>query len=857
MNVTPRTRLVLFRESITNVILGGALLFVAGMTAIPPQVRAADWVPSVAGNIPTAPADAVRPLTVIDREDIQLSGMRNVYDLLNSSYGRGYFNNFGIFRPFVAGSGRVAVLINGRRISDSIVDLHTLPVSGVERIEILGDSAAALRGGHAIGGAVNIVLKRDLEGLQVQASPAWTTKAGGDFGQGSVLWGSDLGRGHLTIGADLFRREEIRDRDRGYSRASWTPGGSFADTAGVATGGNTLFITTGTDADRKTVARSLGECETSTYTGVLTTPRDISGEGCGFAYADIAWHLQPNARYERESLFFNFDHPLGKNVDMYLDFRAAWADTAERYAPAVGTFSFTPSEALKQKLRQDPEIDALPDKVRVDHRFVGHGNRDWRTDTDEYDLTLGFRGRIFDDINYNAYARYYRHDAVVIGDTFVSATLAQQAIEEGRYDVENPFSTDPAHLAAIRDTGVRLTRDQVTDHKTARVSFDGQAFALGGGNVKWAAGAAFAHEERKDVYGYRDVENRSYQASDVLGSGGNSFSGERQRWSAFTEVSLPVRKDWDLVLAGRLDEHDDVGTAFSHQITSRYRLHKTLTLRGSWNRASRAPDLNALHQLQATGHPYICDRKTFTGNLEDCARYQVERTSVGNPNLKPDDAESFSLGAVTRWGPFTLSADWFRIGLSDVPTRLSAQSIINLEAEGRLPSGVTVRRDGDFIELIESPLVNGGESDVAGFNVQGNMDWKTDWAHVVFAAYWSHLTENESRVAGEVQPGDFPRNRVHALIRASRGNVTANWSVIAVTGYSNVLETARLKSWMGHNLTIQWRNALGVKGMDVAGGILNIGNRGPSTATQQEVDLTQDSARGRTFFLTANISFSP
>lgn len=850
MNGSPRTRLsnLLFRECNANAIWVVGLVILAATTAVTPQVEAADWVPSVAGQIPTAPADAVRPLTVIDRKDIDLSGMRNVYDLL---LGRLDYNNFGIYRPFVLGSGRVAVLINGRRVSDSVFDLHTLPISGIERIEILGDSAAALRGGHAIGGAVNIVLNRDFEGLQVQASPAWTTKAGGDFGQGSVLWGSALGQGHITVGADLFRREAILDRDRNYSRASWTPGGPFADTSGVSVGGNTLLINTGD----KTVGRSLGNCEGSAYTGVLTQPPGASsGVGCGFAYADIAWQT---SRDKRESLFFNFDHPLGKNADVYLDFRAAWDDSAFRFAPSVGTFSFTPPEALKQKLRQDPEIDTLPNKIFVAHRFVGHGNRDWHTDTDEYDLTLGFRGRVIDNIGYNAYVRYYRHDAVEIGDTFVSETLAQQAIERGRYDIENPFSTNSVHLAAIRNTGLKLTRDQVTDHKTARVSFDGPAFALGGGDVKWAAGAAFAHEERRNVYDYRDVENRSYEASDVLGSGGNSFSGERQRWSAFTEASLPFLNDWDLVLAGRLDEHDDVGTAFSHQITSRYRLHKALTLRGSWNRASRAPDLNALHQLEAIDYPYVCDRKTFTGNLKDCPRYQVERASGGNPNLKPDDAESFSLGAVMNVGPFSLSVDWFQIGLSDVPTRLSAQSIIDLEAEGRLPSGVTVRRDGDFIDLIESPLVNSGESDVAGLNVQGSMDWKTDWADLVFAAYWSHVTEDETRVAGEVQPGDYPRNRVHALLRASRGNVTANWSVIAVSGYSNILETARYKAWMGHNVTIQWRNALGVKGMDLAGGILNIGNRGPSTATQQQVDLTQDSARGRTLFLTAKISFDP
>ena len=212
-------------------------------------------------------------------------------------------------------------------------------------------------------------------------------------------------------------------------------------------------------------------------------------------------------------------------------------------------------------------------------------------------------------------------------------------------------------------------------------------------------------------------------------------------------------------------------------------------------------------------------------------------------------------------GPFSLSADWFRIALSNQPalSSLTPQSIIDQEAEGRLPAGVTVIRHGDNIELIRgSSYVNAGENDVAGFNVQGNMDWKTDWADVVFAAYWSHLTEDEVRSDGNRVPYDYPRNRVHALLRASRSGVTASWSALAVSGYSNRDGTGRYKSWMGHNVTIRWRHALGVRGMDLAGGILNIGNRGPSaTGIQEQVDKTLDSTRGRTFFLTAKISFDP
>ena len=855
MNAAPDTRLLRLpvRERRAHATFRPvvALMIVAAVAASP-QGEAADRGLSVASHIPAAATGAARPLAVIDRNDIELSGMKNVWDLLRSRTG---YNYFGLHRPFVLGSGRVAILVNGRRVSDSTIDLDALPISAVERIEILSDSAAALHGGHAIGGAINIVLRRNHEGVEVQASADRPTGAGGDTEHGSALWGGALGDSHVVIGADVFRRQEIRNADRDYSRASWTPGGPFADTAGVSVGGNTIFI----PVDGGSVARPLGDCQGSGYTGVLTDPFGIPGTGCGFAWAEIAWGWE---RRERESLFLNLDHPLGEDADMYVDARIAQGDTVSpRFAPSVGTFSFTPSETLRRQLLQDPEIDTLPEKLFVAHRFVGHGNRDWRTDLEEHDLTLGVQGRFASAAGYDMHLRYYRSDAVVDGDTFVSESAIQRAIEEGRYDLENPFSTDPEHLAAIRETGLQLTRDQVTDHKTARASFDGTAFALNGGDVRWAAGTEVASEDWRDLYDYRDIDNRSYEAGDVLGTAGNSASGERRRWSAFTEVSLPLRSDWDVVLAGRRDDHDDVGATFSRQIASRYRLNEAFTVRGSWNGGSRAPSLYELHAREALSYPLICDTRTLTGDPEDCDEYQVERQSGGNPNLKPDEAESFSLGVVTGLGPLSLSADWFRIGLSDVPAELSAQSIIDLEAEGRLPPGTVVVREGGLITRIESPLVNSGETDVAGIDLRARADWKADWADMVLDARWSHAARYEHRVAGEIQSGDYPRNRIHASLRASRDNVTASWSVHAVSGRWNARGTARYKAWTGHDITVRWRDAFGLNTVDLTGGILNVGNRGPSTDPTVPGSSgaleTLDSVRGRTLFLTAKVSFDP
>ena len=123
----------------------------------------------------------MRPVTVIDRTDIALSGMRSVSDLL---FGRLSVNGFGLNRPFVLGTGRAAVLINGRRISDSTLDLSTLPTSAVERVEFLSGGAPALHGGHAIAGVVNIVLRRGYEGVEVSAFAGRPDEEGGRLGAG-------------------------------------------------------------------------------------------------------------------------------------------------------------------------------------------------------------------------------------------------------------------------------------------------------------------------------------------------------------------------------------------------------------------------------------------------------------------------------------------------------------------------------------------------------------------------------------------------------------------------------------------------------------------------------------------------
>ena len=142
-------------------------VFMAAALTNPTQGGDAGADTSVGSLISSAPVGNLRPVTVIDRDDIALSGMRNVWDLLRS---RDEFNYFGLHRPLKLGGLRAAILINGRRISDSYFDLDALPISAIERIEILSSSAVAIHGAQAISGAINIVLRSGFEGVEAQAS---------------------------------------------------------------------------------------------------------------------------------------------------------------------------------------------------------------------------------------------------------------------------------------------------------------------------------------------------------------------------------------------------------------------------------------------------------------------------------------------------------------------------------------------------------------------------------------------------------------------------------------------------------------------------------------------------------------
>ena len=800
-----------------------------------------------AGSLAPAP----RVIAEYDRNFIERSGAQTLEELLNT----------GITRYFLTGGQPLLVLVNGRPYATTSSDLDTLPLSAIERLELLRGDTLGTLGGGAVRGALNVVLRNDLDGVEARAVARMPSRDGGEGRQGSVFWGGAVGEGRMTLGADILRRQRITAQSREYSRSVWTQGGAFNEAKNVSVGGNTVWVVDFDEHGNFTGTRSiaLGDCDPEKgYTGPLSNPPGITSgdKGCGFAYGTIMWNT---TNYEQKSAVLNLDHPLGEAADLHVDANFTRGDGAFRFAPSVGSFVFTPNDELLQAINDaaGSQFKREDDFFVVAHRFVGHGNRDWQWDTEEYDISASIEGRIAEGLGYDARVSAYGLDGFQDGATFVHEGRIASEIRAGHYDLENPFSDHPDHLRAIEHSSLRLENDFDGDYLGVRLALEGSGFAIGGRDAAWTAGFELDRSEVRDVTVYRSNDGMTFDVSEVLGSGGFSYAGERETAAAFAEMSLPLAANLDLRVAGRGDEYDDVGRLESWRLGADYRPSDIVTLHSSWSAGDRPPSMLALHALESQDHPYIeCDPGTPPRPCTELNPRQVTRVTTGNPRLDPSDAERIAIGAEARRGPFFLDVEWYRLSRSGLPGRNSADwAMQNLPECMDNERPCIERTAGDI--TIHDRFANVSDTEVSGINTRLGGGFRTGWGVVGMRGAWRRVTSAELHISGEEDRYAIPRNMVRIGILARRGSLSAIWTANYRADYENRTGTGTFKSWTGHDVVLDWADPLGLEGARVTAGVFNVTDAGLSvnTANPSSVDGPTEAGWGRTFFLTLNMRF--
>ncbi len=158
-------------------------------------------------HIPQTDLEGPAPVQIISRDEIERSGVTTVEQLLErvpanvngitaaQSVGNATQPGLAAANLRGLGAGSTLVLLNGRRLSNyafngEAIDLNTIPLAAIDRVEVLKDGASAIYGTDAIAGVVNFILRRNYRGVSASGSIDITQHGGGNAGQASLAAGT-------------------------------------------------------------------------------------------------------------------------------------------------------------------------------------------------------------------------------------------------------------------------------------------------------------------------------------------------------------------------------------------------------------------------------------------------------------------------------------------------------------------------------------------------------------------------------------------------------------------------------------------------------------------------------------------
>ncbi len=811
-----------------------------------------------AGSLAPAP----RVTTTYEHDFLHRTGAQTFEELLNT----------GIIRYFFTGGQSIAVLVNGRPYASSSSNLDSLPISFIERIEVIrGDSLGTL-GGLSIRGAINIVLRNNLDDFEARTVFRQPSRDGGGGRQGSLFWGSAAGEGRITMGVDILSRERIAARSREFSRSVWQKGGSFSNTKNVSRGGNTVYIFDLSERELRSI--SLGDCDPDkNYTGPLSDPPGIDkdddkdNKGCGFAYGNVMWNTSD---YDQRSILLNFDHPIGESANFHFDANVTESEGAFRYAPPVGTFgpfqlqveSAAAATLLPEIQKKFPQAEG-DDFYYASHRFVGHGNRDWTWDADEYEIAARIDGKITDTLGYDVLLNAYDLDGYWrSGYVMVSEEKIIEEVLAGNYNLANPFSSDPAHQQAIRNSSTKEQEHYGESYEGIRMALEGVGFAIGERNSAWTAGIDVEQSKAYQKLSFTGRDGTDYKVTDILGSGGTSYSGERESVGAFAEISMPLSDQLDFRVAGRADDYDTVGNMEAWRVGADYQATDKVTLSGSWSTGETSPSFYALYTDESQGFPYInCTYDLTEPPPRTCLRrssHQVARYTTGNPELEPVKNEKTSFGIKYERRRLLAGLTLHRTSRTGVPGRNTADwSVRNLPEceDDNLMNCIDI--DNGYLDAIRDSFANVVDDEVQGVDTRFRWGTLTDWGIFGMDAQWRHISSAERRLRDEKISYPIPKDVIRLGFLAKRGDWSLTWSINHRSEFENASSSGVFDSWTGHDLVLDWTKPFGYSDSRLTAGIFNVTDTELSidSANQNSVDGPAVAGWGRTFFLTLNIAF--
>jgi iron complex outermembrane receptor protein len=713
MKSLPYKRLALAIHA--SLLLAAPTLALAQETTSSEQATTLDTVTVTGSRIKKADLETQVPVQVISREDIDRSGFTSVADIVQNLTASGAalntkFNssgNFG-FPPDGGGVGagaatvdlrhlgakRVLVLVDGLRwINESSasgvgssVDLNTIPLSVIERIEVLEDGASSIYGSDAIAGVVNIITRRKVEGASLDLHYGEYDGLGGDTYGVDLGWGGSTERAQWFIGASYYKQKEISASKFSLSQFP-VPGTGLSNGSSATPQGRLIFqdpntgtvhdITPNTGVPDPQYDPTIADCTRTDDFHCFGTPDR-------FNFAPYNLLLTPS---ERKSVFgqvrFEFTPTFGAYAKVLYNER----DSSNQAAPEpiflgtdAGVFNaFAESTLVISALNPyNPfgfdltTMGDTPNLFLIGRRPVEGGPRRYEQDVKTWYAAGGLEGSF--DVGNKA----WNWDVNLVR----SESQADQT-NTGSYNIRriNEALGDPAACAAIAGCvplnlfggAGTITPEMLAFIQPIVRDESENTLSLVSANITgdlvemWAGPLSFAAG-----YEYRKYEG-SYTpdaitiAGEYNGVPSGATSGEYDVNEAYVEFGVPLMKDtWfgkslDLSVAGRYSDYSTFGGETTGKLGLRWQIADEFLLRGSYAEGFRAPSIGELFGTLSRFDATLVDPCSgANATTPQCvadgvppgytqANPQISVVTAGNSELRPETSRSLMLGAV--WSP--------------------------------------------------------------------------------------------------------------------------------------------------------------------------------------------------------------
>lgn len=675
----------------------------------------ADVIVVTGSRIVRPDLDASSPVAVVNAADFAANNVSSPEELLSQmpqfvpAIGSTVNNgNPGVATVDLRGLGdfRTLVLVDGKRMVsydyNGVVDVNAIPVALIKRVDVLTGGASAVYGSDAVAGVVNFILDDEFTGLRFDASQELTSRGDGNIVDVSGTAGLKLAdRGNLVVNVGYTKRKIVYQSARGYS--------NFALSSDdlVSPGGSSTAVPTVLD-------NTFVDDDNSYYQ--IGGNNDLVPFYEPYNYAPPNYLVAPMERWQATALA---KYALTDDVEFYSRVSYLKSKVDSQSAP-TGTFGYSfdiypdnPFLTAQQSSLIFGGIGTINDDgsttVNIRRRIVESGGRTTTYDNEAWQVVGGLRGEIA-GLNYDVFAQYAKttRDIKLLNDiTYARVAQALDAVSVGGTiqcrDTSNGcvpinlFSTTPISADALSFITATGQQQDETSQFVTGASLSGNVGNVTSPFASNPLAFALGVEYRKEK-GASTVD-AAYASGDLIGYGQGQVFPEFKFdvWEVFGELQAPLVTDKPFIRSLSLEagfRHSDyshAGTSDSWKLGGDWSPVTGVRFRTMFQRAVRAPNLfeasapqnAAIDNLDTdpcagdnpVGNATLTDLCIATGapasqigRIAEPVAGQINAFTGGNPDLKPEKADTFTVGLVLtpRQVPgLTVTVDYYNIRIKN------------------------------------------------------------------------------------------------------------------------------------------------------------------------------------------------